>query len=81
MQSLTPNKSQPLIQLQTRRITDLGLKHDFIRIPRRHGVDGHAHEIRRYALASVGFLRCEHGDVAPVRAAAVWLEFADYDCY
>jgi hypothetical protein len=81
MQSLTPNKPQPLIQFQTRRIADFSFQDDFIGVPGGHGVDGEAHEVCGYAAAAVGFLGREHGDVAAVGTAAVGFELGDYNAY
>jgi hypothetical protein len=78
MQPLTPYETQSLVQLQARRIRNLRLEHDFIRIARRHGLDGHFHELGRDAAAAVWFLDSEHGDVAAESAGAVGFEFADY---
>lgn len=79
MQPLTSQEAQPLIQLQTRRVRDLRLQHNFVRAPLLHGFDRHADELRGDAATTKGFLHGQHGDVAPVGAGAVRLEFGDDD--
>jgi hypothetical protein len=79
MQSFAPEEAQPLVQLQTRRVADLGLENDLVCAAGSHGVDGEAHEVRGDAFAAVGRLDGEHGDVAAEGPGAVRLEFADYD--
>lgn len=79
MQSLAPQKSQPLVQLQTGSVGHLCLEDNLIGIAGSHGIDGHANEIGGYAASTVGLLDCEHGDVAAEGAGAVGFEFGDDD--
>lgn len=68
MQPLTPYKAQSLIQLQTRCIRNLRLKHYLIRVTGRHGINSQSNKLRSYPATPIFLLRREHGDVAAVCA-------------
>lgn len=84
MQLLAPQESQALIQLHGRRVRDLRLKDNLIRITCNHSIDGLLNECRGDPVATIRRGYGEHGDVAAESGGGVGLmdfEFVDNDAY